>query len=117
MILKRFCNGYGVLHNKLFVSGFENFKWQLYCFVGDDDYYSQLHDGTKSLDGSHKDLRRARAAALNIVPTTTGAAKAVGRVIPELEGKISGMAVRVPSPTVSAVDLVVVVDKNHKRRS
>jgi glyceraldehyde 3-phosphate dehydrogenase len=67
--------------------------------------------GQNLLDGSHKDLRRARAAALNIVPTTTGAAKAVGRVIPELEGKISGMAVRVPSPTVSAVDLVVVVDK------
>ncbi|MDA3814759.1 MAG: type I glyceraldehyde-3-phosphate dehydrogenase [Patescibacteria group bacterium] len=67
--------------------------------------------GQNLLDGSHKDLRRSRAAALNIVPTTTGAAKAVGRVIPELEGKISGMAVRVPTPTVSAVDLVVVVDK------
>ncbi len=67
--------------------------------------------GQNLLDGSHKDLRRARAAALNIVPTTTGAAKAVGRVIPEVQGKISGMAVRVPTPTVSAVDLVVVVDK------
>jgi glyceraldehyde 3-phosphate dehydrogenase len=67
--------------------------------------------GQNLLDGSHKDLRRARAAGLNLVPTTTGAAKAVGRVIPELQGKISGMAVRVPTPTVSAVDLVVVVDK------
>lgn len=58
------------------------------------------------LDLMHKDLRRARAAAMNIVPTTTGAAKAIGLVIPELRGKIHGLSVRVPTATVSLVDLV-----------
>ncbi len=66
----------------------------------------------KILDQFHKDLRRARAAALNIIPTTTGAAKAVTMVIPELEGKIHGMAYRVPTSTVSVVDLVAVLDKD-----
>jgi glyceraldehyde 3-phosphate dehydrogenase len=56
-------------------------------------------------DGPHKDLRRARAAALNIVPTSTGAAKAIGRVLPELKGKLDGFALRVPTPTGSATDL------------
>ncbi|NEE02181.1 type I glyceraldehyde-3-phosphate dehydrogenase [Phytoactinopolyspora halotolerans] len=56
-------------------------------------------------DGPHKDLRRARAAALNIVPTSTGAAKAIGLVLPELKGKLDGFAVRVPTPTGSATDL------------
>jgi glyceraldehyde 3-phosphate dehydrogenase len=56
-------------------------------------------------DGPHKDLRRARAAALNIVPTTTGAAKAVSLVLPELKGKLDGYALRVPVPTGSATDL------------
>jgi glyceraldehyde 3-phosphate dehydrogenase len=59
------------------------------------------------VDLPHKDLRRARAAALNIVPTTTGAAKAIGLVIPELEGKLQGYATRVPVPTGSLVDLTV----------
>lgn len=63
------------------------------------------------LDLSHKDLRRARAAALNIIPTTTGAAKAIGKVIPELKGKLDGLALRVPTPTVSIVDLVCEVEK------
>lgn len=63
------------------------------------------------LDGPHKDLRRSRAAALNMIPTTTGAAKAIGRVIPELSGKIRGMAVRVPTPTVSAVDLTCLLEE------
>lgn len=63
------------------------------------------------LDASHRDLRRARAAALNIVPTTTGAAKAVALVIPELAGKLNGIAFRVPTPNVSIVDLVVQVEK------
>ncbi len=63
------------------------------------------------LDLPHKDLRRARAAALNIIPTTTGAAKAVALVIPELEGKFDGFAMRVPTPTVSVVDLVVVLER------
>jgi glyceraldehyde 3-phosphate dehydrogenase len=59
------------------------------------------------LDAPHKDLRRARAAAANIVPTSTGAAKAVGLVLPQLVGKLNGMAIRVPAPNVSLVDLVV----------
>lgn len=63
------------------------------------------------LDASHRDLRRARAAALNIVPTTTGAAKAVSLVLPSLKGKLNGIALRVPTPTVSVVDLVVQVEK------
>ncbi|HOY39159.1 MAG: type I glyceraldehyde-3-phosphate dehydrogenase [Bacteroidales bacterium] len=63
------------------------------------------------LDGPHKDLRRARSCAVSQVPTTTGAAKAVGKVIPELKGKLDGMAVRVPTPTGSLVDLVVNLKK------
>jgi glyceraldehyde 3-phosphate dehydrogenase len=63
------------------------------------------------LDLPHKDLRRARAAALSIIPTTTGAAKAIGKVIPELKGRMDGMAFRVPTPTVSVVDLVCEVKK------
>jgi glyceraldehyde 3-phosphate dehydrogenase len=63
------------------------------------------------LDGRHSDLRRARAAMMNIIPTTTGAAKAVTRVIPELEGKIDGIAFRVAVPTVSVVDLVATLKK------
>ncbi len=59
------------------------------------------------LDGPHKDLRRARAAALNLVPTSTGAAKALGLVIPELEGRLGGIAIRVPTPTGSIVDLTI----------
>ncbi|HEX5901232.1 MAG TPA: type I glyceraldehyde-3-phosphate dehydrogenase [Solirubrobacteraceae bacterium] len=59
------------------------------------------------LDGPHKDLRRARAAAINLVPTSTGAARAVGLVIPELEGRLNGIAVRVPTPTGSLVDLTI----------
>ena len=63
------------------------------------------------LDASHRDLRRARAAALNIVPTTTGAAKAVALVLPNLKGKLNGIALRVPTPNVSVVDLVVQVER------
>jgi glyceraldehyde 3-phosphate dehydrogenase len=64
------------------------------------------------LDLGHKDMRRARAAALNIIPTTTGAAKALALVIPELEGKFDGFALRVPTPTVSIVDFVAEVEKD-----
>ena len=63
------------------------------------------------LDKSYPDPRRARSAALNIIPTTTGAAKAVGMVLPELKGKIHGMAMRVPTPTVSVTDLVAMLDQ------
>jgi glyceraldehyde 3-phosphate dehydrogenase len=63
------------------------------------------------LDLPHKDLRRARAAALSMIPTTTGAAVAVGEVLPELKGKLDGISVRVPTPNVSLVDLAAVLDK------
>jgi glyceraldehyde 3-phosphate dehydrogenase len=64
------------------------------------------------LDFPHKDLRRARAAAVNMIPTSTGAAKAIGLVMPPLKGKLDGYAMRVPTPDVSVVDLVAVVEKN-----
>jgi len=63
------------------------------------------------LDLPHKDLRRARAAALSMIPTTTGAATAVGEVLPELKGRLDGIAIRVPTPNVSAVDLAALLDK------
>src|SRR5207249_3510125 len=65
----------------------------------------------KLLDLPHKDLRRARAAALSMIPTSTGAAKAIGLVIPELKGKMDGVAIRVPTPNVSLVDLVIESEK------
>ena len=63
------------------------------------------------LDAPHKDLRRARSACLSMIPTTTGAAKAVGLVLPELNGKLNGLSIRVPTPNVSIVDLVVTIQK------
>jgi glyceraldehyde 3-phosphate dehydrogenase len=63
----------------------------------------------KILDAPHKDLRRARAAGISQIPTTTGAAKAVGLVLPDLKGKIDGIAIRIPTPNVSLVDLVAVL--------
>ena len=63
------------------------------------------------LDLPHKDLRRARAAAMSIIPTTTGAAAAVGEVLPTLKGRLDGISLRVPTPNVSCVDLAVIVDK------
>jgi glyceraldehyde 3-phosphate dehydrogenase len=77
-------------------------------------FMTTIHSYTndqKILDAPHKDLRRARAAAVSQIPTTTGAAKAVGLVMPELKGKIDGFAVRVPTPNVSLVDFVAVVRK------
>jgi len=77
-------------------------------------YMTTIHSYTndqKILDLPHKDLRRARSAAVSQIPTTTGAAKAVGKVIPELKGKLDGLAVRVPTPTGSLVDLVAVLKK------
>jgi len=64
------------------------------------------------LDFPHKDLRRARAAALSMIPTTTGAAKAVSLVLPELTDKLNGLAIRVPTPNVSIVDLVATIEKD-----
>jgi glyceraldehyde 3-phosphate dehydrogenase len=72
-------------------------------------FMSTIHSYTndqKILDQPHKDPRRARAAALNIIPTTTGAAKAIGRVLPELAGKLDGLSFRIPTATVSVLDLV-----------
>jgi glyceraldehyde 3-phosphate dehydrogenase len=77
-------------------------------------FMSTVHSYTNDqriLDLPHKDLRRARAAALNIIPTTTGAAKAIFRVLPELEGKLDGIAFRVPTPTVSILDLICLLEK------
>jgi len=77
-------------------------------------FMSTIHSYTNDqriLDLAHRDLRRARAAALNIIPTTTGAAKAIGNVIPELKGKLDGLAFRVPTPTVSVLDLICEVEK------
>lgn len=76
---------------------------------------STVHSYTNDqriLDLPHKDLRRARAAAVSIIPTTTGAAKAIGLVVPELKGKLDGIALRVPTPNVSVIDLVVEVKRD-----
>jgi glyceraldehyde 3-phosphate dehydrogenase len=74
-------------------------------------FMTTIHSYTNDqnlLDLQHRDLRRARAAAINMVPSTTGAAKAIGLVLPRLEGRLDGMAIRVPTPNVSLVDLVVI---------
>ncbi|HRD02705.1 MAG TPA: type I glyceraldehyde-3-phosphate dehydrogenase [Candidatus Saccharicenans sp.] len=80
----------------------------------DKAFMTTIHSYTndqKILDAPHKDLRRARAAAVSQIPTTTGAAKAIGLVMPDLKGKIDGIAIRVPTPNVSLVDLVALVKK------
>jgi len=85
------------------------------AFEIEKGFMTTIHSYTndqKILDLPHKDLRRARAAAINLIPTSTGAAKAIGRVIPEVEGKIDGMAIRVPTPVVSLIDLIVQVKKS-----
>ena len=66
-------------------------------------------------DGPHKDLRRARAAALSMIPTSTGAAKAIGLVLPALKGKLDGIAIRVPTANVSVVDLTAVIEQRCRR--
>src|SRR6184192_1280342 len=84
------------------------------CFGIKRGWMTTIHSYTNDqnlLDLPHKDLRRARAAALSIIPTTTGAALAVGEVLPELKGKLDGIAMRVPTPNVSVVDLAALVDK------
>ncbi|MEO0093372.1 MAG: type I glyceraldehyde-3-phosphate dehydrogenase [candidate division WOR-3 bacterium] len=85
----------------------ENFKIR-------SGYMTTIHGYTNDqriLDAPHKDLRRARAAAMSMIPTTTGAAKLIGVIFPELKGKIDGMAIRVPTPDVSIVDFSCVVEK------
>ena len=77
-------------------------------------FMTTIHSYTndqKILDLPHKDLRRARAAGINIIPTTTGATKAIGKVMPELEGKLNGIAMRVPLPVVSVIDLICQTEK------
>ena len=83
-------------------------------FVIKKGWMTTVHSYTNDqqlLDLPHKDLRRARAAALSIIPTTTGAASAVGEVLPELKGRLDGIAMRVPTPNVSVVDLAAVVER------
>ncbi len=78
-------------------------------------FASTIHSYTgdqKIIDTSHKDLRRARAAAINIIPTTTGAAKAIEKIFPELKGKLSGVAYRVPTPNVSLLECNFILQKN-----
>lgn len=80
-------------------------------------FMTTIHSYTTSqniLDLPHKDLRRARAAALNIIPTSTGAAKAIGKAVPEVEGKLDGISLRVPTPVVSIIDLVIDLEKSPK---
>jgi glyceraldehyde 3-phosphate dehydrogenase len=89
-----------VLHEEFCIQ--KAFMTTIHAYTGDQ----------RILDSPHKDLRRARAAAMSQIPTTTGAAKAVGLVMPELKGKIDGVAIRVPTPNVSVVDLVALVSKN-----
>src|SRR5437667_7230015 len=84
------------------------------CFHIRKGWMTTIHSYTNDqnlLDLPHKDLRRARAAALSMIPTTTGAALAVGEVLPELKGRLDGFAMRVPTPNVSVVDLNVLVEK------
>lgn len=85
----------------------DNFKIQ-------KGFMTTVHSYTNDqriLDLPHKDLRRARAAAINMIPTSTGAAKALGKMIPELQGKMDGIAIRVPTPTVSLLDLIIETEK------
>jgi glyceraldehyde-3-phosphate dehydrogenase type I len=80
----------------------------------ENGFMTTVHSYTSDqmlLDGSHSDPRRARAAAVSMIPTTTGAAKTVGEIIPELKGKLDGYAVRVPTPNVSLTDLTVTLKK------
>ena len=82
-------------------------------------FMTTIHSYTNDqriLDLPHKDLRRARAAALNLIPTSTGAASAIGKAIPELDGKLDGISIRVPTPTVSILDLIVEVEKSTTKK-
>jgi glyceraldehyde 3-phosphate dehydrogenase len=89
-----------VLHDAFGIE--QGFMTTVHAYTGDQNL----------LDGPHKDLRRARSAAVNIIPTTTGAARAVGQVMPELDGRLDGVALRVPVVTGSLVDLAVLLDRD-----
>ncbi|MDH4263053.1 MAG: type I glyceraldehyde-3-phosphate dehydrogenase [Spirochaetia bacterium] len=89
-----------ILHNHLTIK--RGLMTTIHSFTNDQ----------RILDLPHKDLRRSRAASVSMIPTTTGAAKAVGLVLPELKGKLDGMAIRVPTPNVSVIDLVVETEKS-----
>ncbi|MBX7490796.1 type I glyceraldehyde-3-phosphate dehydrogenase [Helicobacter turcicus] len=89
-------------------------------FVIQSGLMTTIHSYTNDqnlLDSKHKDLRRARAAALNMIPTSTGAAKAIGLVMPELKGKLNGFSIRVPTPDVSMVDLTCITQKEISKDS
>ncbi|MBU6235157.1 MAG: type I glyceraldehyde-3-phosphate dehydrogenase [Alphaproteobacteria bacterium] len=88
-----------VLHNAIGIE--HGFMTTIHSYTGDQ----------RTVDTAHKDLHRARAAALNMIPTTTGAAKAVGKVLPDLKGKLDGTSIRVPTPNVSVVDFKFVAKK------
>ena len=90
------------------------------CFGIENGLMTTVHSYTNDqnlLDVRHKDLRRARAAALNMIPTSTGAAKAIGLVLPHLSGKLNGIAVRVPTPDVSLVDVSFTLKKSASKDS
>ena len=88
-----------MLNNSIGIA--KGFMTTIHCYTGDQP----------TLDTMHKDLYRARAAALSMIPTSTGAAKAVGLVLPELNGKLDGVAIRVPTPNVSVVDLTFIASR------
>jgi glyceraldehyde 3-phosphate dehydrogenase len=88
-----------VLHDELTIES--GFMTTIHAYTNDQ----------RLLDLPHKDLRRARAAALSMIPTTTGAAAAVGEVLPELKGRLDGFSMRVPTPNVSVVDLAALLDR------
>jgi glyceraldehyde 3-phosphate dehydrogenase len=92
-----------VLHEAIGIES--GFMTTIHSYTGDQN----------TVDTFHKDLHRARAAALNIIPTSTGAAKAVGKVLPELKGKLDGVAIRVPTPNVSLVDLKFIAKRATRR--
>lgn len=94
-----------VLHKAVGIES--GFMTTIHSYTGDQNL----------VDGSHKDLRRARAATMALVPTSTGAAKAIGLVLPELEGKLSGTAIRVPTPNVSLVDLTFLSAKDTDKQT
>lgn len=88
-----------VLHDSFGIK--EGLMTTIHSYTGDQ----------RLIDAPHKDLRRARSAAMSMIPTSTGAAKAIGRVLPELNGKLNGLAIRVPTPDVSVVDLTVNIER------